>query len=33
MDIYKTKNIFYAFLKIDNKEIELDFVLTVKKHY
>lgn len=35
MDIYKTnnKNIFYAFLKIDNKEIELDFVLTVKNHF
>lgn len=35
MEIYKTnnKNIFYTFLNIDNKKIELDFVLTVPEHF
>ena len=35
MEIYKTnnKNIFYTFCKIDNKEVELDFVLTVENHF
>ena len=32
MEIYKTnnKNIFFTFINIDNKRIELDFVLTVQ---
>ena len=35
MEIYKTNNsnIFYTFLQIDNKKIELDFVLTVKEKF
>lgn len=35
MDIYKTNNdnIFYTFIKIDNKKIELDFVLTVENSF
>lgn len=35
MEIYKTtnKNIFYTFCKIDNKKIELDFVLTVENDF
>ena len=35
MEIYNTnnKNIFYTFISIDNKEIELDFVLTVENHF
>lgn len=35
MDIYKTNNdnIFYTFIKIDNKKIELDFVLTVENNF
>ena len=35
MEIYNTnnKNIFYTFIKIDNKEIELDFVLTVEDNF
>lgn len=35
MDIYRTNNnnIFYTFTKIDNKQIELDFVLTVENNF
>lgn len=35
MEIYNTnnKNMFYTFINIDNKEIELDFVLTVENHF
>lgn len=35
MEIYNTnnKNVFYTFISIDNKEIELDFVLTVENHF
>lgn len=35
MEIYRTKNknIFYTFVNIDNKQIELDFVLTVPSHF
>lgn len=35
MEIYKTnnENIFYTFCKIDNKKIELDFVLTVENDF
>lgn len=34
MEIYKTnnKNIFYTIFKIDNKQVELDFVLTFKSN-
>lgn len=35
MEIYRTnnRNIFYTITKIDNKKIELDFILTVKDHF
>lgn len=35
MEIYNTnnKNIFYTFISIDNKEIELNFVLTVENYF